>query len=513
MNCKSIFLLIIISLSLAKNVNAQSTIDIAESNTLIRLNVTANSENKYLLVLKPLIKNKFNSLEDKSFEMIEFSKEKFDVVTREMIAQLWEDEYKEIEKDSATSQEDFDKQNEGINNENLKIDIIKNRIHESLMLNYDKIKLQLEQGKLYKALNEDNELSQPLQLQYDTYLKKLSSIQSKIAMLKRVRHAYYYNDLCNNQEKKYDLSANPINEKAGGNNPTHTPVHIQSVDEKEKEMDEYIVQSANNVKQIDNDLDELLLKENLFKHELNRIDNQRHFNVHLIGDANVVSSFRDNSKSSNINGGFGLIANKAGFTEFIGIITVAQAFEDTTSDYGSSILVPGVRRFSLLTRYRTYSMFKYHKHDFISRIGFAIDVNVTPYKWIKDSGQSIKVIPIAINLMFPYTWVHQSKEGQDYAISTDIGLSLRSIAGAASNEQVKSYLGVNSLPSFRTYVGPVIGLNIKYNALRVQFHAPILISSNENRIQGLTNGQVYASIGIIANLTNDLSKVIKSNED
>jgi hypothetical protein len=350
-------------------------------------------------------------------------------------------------------------------------------------------------------------------LQYDTYLKKLSSIQSKIAMLKRVRQAHYCNDSCNNQEKKDDSNTNTGYKMANGNNPTHTPVHIQSVDEKEKEMDEYIVQSANNVKQIDNDLNDLLLKETLFKHELNRIDNQRHFNVHLIGDANVVSSFRDNSKSSNINAGFGLIANKAGFTEFIGVITVAQAYEDTTSDYGSSILVPGVRRFSLLTRYRTYSMFKYHKHDFISRIGFAVDVNVTPYKWIKDSQQSIKVIPIAINLMFPYTWVHQSKEGQDYAISTDIGLSLRSIAGAASNEQVKSYLGVNSLPSFRTYVGPVIGLNIKYNALRVQFHAPILISSNENRIQGLTNGQVYASIGIIANLTNDLSKVIKSNEE
>jgi hypothetical protein len=114
--------------------------------------------------------------------------------------------------------------------------------------------------------------------------------------------------------------------------------------------------------------------------------------------------------------------------------------------------------------------------------------------------------------MLPYTWVHQSKEGQDYAISTDIGLSMRSIAGAATNEDVMRFLNVNSLPRLRTYLGPVIGLNIKYNALRVQFHAPLLISSNENRIQGLTNGQVYASIGIIANLTNDLSKIIKPKE-
>ena len=513
MNIKGIILLVITIISLALNGYSQSTIDFAERNTLIRFKAMANAENKYVLTLNPIIKDKFTTLNEVSFEMIEFAEDNFKAVTKRMLEDLWDGQKKtELKiKDSLTSQEDFDKANEQIKNHNLTIDSIKDRIHRMLVQNYDKINLQLDQSKMYKALNEDNGLSQEVQTQYDTYLKKLSSIQNKIAMLKKVRYAYYHHDV-DNQDKTQDSMNIKYNRELAFVFPAQTPVNIKNVDEKEKEMDEYIVKSANNVKQIDNELNDLLLKETLFKHELNRIDNRRKFNVHLIGDANVVSSFRDNSNSSNINAGFGLLANKTGFTEFIGVVTVAQAYEDTTSDYGSSILVPGVRRFSLLTRYRTYSMFKYHKHDFISRIGFAIDVNVTPYKWVKEGSESIKVIPIAINLMLPYTWVHQSKEGQDYAISTDIGLSMRSIAGAATNEDVMRFLNVKSLPSLRTYLGPVIGLNIKYNALRVQFHAPLLISSNENRIQGLTNGQVYASIGIIANLTNDLSKIIKPKE-
>jgi hypothetical protein len=61
-------------------------------------------------------------------------------------------------------------------------------------------------------------------------------------------------------------------------------------------------------------------------------------------------------------------------------------------------------------------------------------------------------------------------------------------------------------------VGPILGLNIKYNALRAQFHAPMFFSKDQNRVKGLTNGQVFASIGILANLSGDIGKVIRGND-
>ena len=205
MNIKGIILLVITIISLALNGYSQSTIDFAERNTLIRFKAMANAENKYVLTLNPIIKDKFTTLNEVSFEMIEFAEDNFKAVTKRMLEDLWDGQKKtELKiKDSLTSQEDFDKANEQIKNHNLTIDSIKDRIHRMLVQNYDKINLQLDQSKMYKALNEDNGLSQAVQTQYDTYLERLSSIQNQIIMLKKVRNTYCHQDE-DNEERNQD---------------------------------------------------------------------------------------------------------------------------------------------------------------------------------------------------------------------------------------------------------------------------------------------------------------------
>jgi hypothetical protein len=254
-------------------------------------------------------------------------------------------------------------------------------------------------------------------------------------------------------------------------------------------------------------IDSLIEARKVIATEIRRINNRRKFLVSLIGNSNVVSSFKTIDRTE-INAGFGILAAKPGFAEFMGVITVAQAHDDLHSDnsfdFGQTVLVPGVRKFSLLTTYRTYSLFRYSSSLFLKKVGGGLDFNVTPYRWA-NATDTIRVVPYAMNALLPITWVLNVEPGRDFAISTDLGLTLRYIGGDASDNQIETFLGTQQ----RVYVGFLAGINIKYNALRAQFHAPFL--NGNSHVEGLTHGQVYASIGIVGNLVNDLAHIIKGN--
>jgi hypothetical protein len=256
-------------------------------------------------------------------------------------------------------------------------------------------------------------------------------------------------------------------------------------------------------------IDTLKVVKHVLKKEINRINGRRKFLVSLIGNANVVSSFKSIERSE-INAGFGVIANKPGFAEFVGVLTVAQANDEVNStnkfDFGQCLLVPGIRKFSLLTHYRTYSIFRNSPSQFAKKVGMGFDFNATPYRWISNT-DTAKVIPFAFNVIVPYTWILQAEPGKDFAISTEIGLTTRYIGGDATKEQLSAFLGSDK----RFYIGAIAGLNIKYNALRAQFHAPFLFG--KERVPGLTHGQVYASIGIVGSLINDITGVLKKKKE
>lgn len=238
--------------------------------------------------------------------------------------------------------------------------------------------------------------------------------------------------------------------------------------------------------------------------EIKDLKDYRKFQVSLVGSANVVSSFKI-AQQSQINGGFGVIVSKPNHIEFIGAFTISQANDTIVSigqsseGFGTSILIPGVRRFSLLTSYRQCQIFPTSYSNFFSKIGIAYNVNITPYNWairkVDNSSDSItaKLIPVAMDLMFPFNWVKIYKADQDISISTDIGLTGRYIMGNIGTEKIKQFLGKPNI----IYGGLIAGINIKYNGLRFQYHAPLLFGSH---VDGLTGGQAYASMTFIATI-------------
>jgi hypothetical protein len=255
-------------------------------------------------------------------------------------------------------------------------------------------------------------------------------------------------------------------------------------------------------------------KINSLKEEINVLSRKRKYEVSFIGNANVVTSFKV-ANQSQLGGGFGLMAYKPNRAEFIGVFTVSQANDTitgngtTNNDFAQSVLIPGVRRFSLFTTFRLNSLWPLAYNNITNKIGFIWNVNVTPYNWLiknssnQDSIQA-KALPISMDFMFPVHWVSIYEPGKDILISSDFGFTARYIAGDINTEKRAAFLGNNKA----FYAGLIAGLSIKYNGFRFQFHAPIIFGK---QVPGLTNGQAYASISIITKIFNDVGNVLDKN--
>lgn len=253
------------------------------------------------------------------------------------------------------------------------------------------------------------------------------------------------------------------------------------------------------------------IKAKELKEEINVLSRKRQYEVSFIGNANVVTSFKV-ANQSQLGGGFGLMAYKPNRAEFIGVFTVSQANDTITSngttnnDFAQSVLIPGVRRFSLFTTFRLNSLWPLAYNNIANKIGFIWNVNVTPYNWQinninnQDSIQA-KALPISMDIMFPFHWVSIYEPGKDILISSDFGFTARYIAGDINTEKRAAFLGNNKA----FYAGLIAGLSIKYNGFRFQFHAPIVFGK---QVPGLTNGQAYASISIITKIFNDVGNVL-----
>jgi len=245
---------------------------------------------------------------------------------------------------------------------------------------------------------------------------------------------------------------------------------------------------------------------NRLKRKISELKDFRQFQVSLIGNANVISSFKI-AQQAQINGGFGIIVSKPNHIEFIGTFTISQSSDTiasigkTSSDFGTSMLVPGVRKFSLLTSFRQRQLFPTSYSNFWRKIGIALNVNITPYNWAirktdnsaDSTALSAKPIPAAMDLMFPFSWVNIYREDQEVCISTDVGFTCRYLLGDINKEQRKQFLGRTN----NFYAGVIGGINIRYNGLRFQFHVPLLFGSH---VDGLTGGQAYASMSFVARI-------------
>jgi hypothetical protein len=232
-------------------------------------------------------------------------------------------------------------------------------------------------------------------------------------------------------------------------------------------------------------------------------------------------SLNNDSIKSNVTS-LGIHAVKANLFDFDADITFSQSDDIIKSAdrnvFGSSILVPGIRKFSLLTNYRKYHVFNRAAKPFFANIGSSLSINVTQVQWLysgNDSSlinknQPVRVIPLAVDFGLTYDWITITKDrsnvNEGVRISTDVGICSRTILGNLGQSKIilEKFLGSPRV----VYVGLYAGFNVKIQRITMFFNGVILpnygISFNGNglgrQVPGLTGGQLVSNLGFRADI-------------
>jgi hypothetical protein len=245
--------------------------------------------------------------------------------------------------------------------------------------------------------------------------------------------------------------------------------------------------------------------------------------VYLSGSAFsfLNKSLNNDSVKSNVSS-IGIHAIKANLYDFDADITFSQT-EDVIKSadrnvFGSSILVPGIRKFSLLTNYRNYGVFKRAARPFFSKLGFNISFNATQVQWqytgkdssLVNNNNPVRVVPLAFDAGLTYDWIIVSKDrnniNEGVRVSTDIGICNRAILGNLGQSflLLEKYLGSPKM----FYTGLYMGLNVKIQRITIFFNGVYIpnygISVNRiglgRPVPGLTGGQLVSNLGFRADI-------------
>lgn len=232
-------------------------------------------------------------------------------------------------------------------------------------------------------------------------------------------------------------------------------------------------------------------------------------------------SLNNDSIKSNVTS-LGIHAVKANLFDFDADITFSQSDDIIKSAdrnvFGSSILVPGIRKFSLLTNYRKYHVFNKAARPFFTNIGSSFSINVTQVQWLYNGNDSslinknqpVRVIPLAVDFGLTYDWITIAKDrsniNEGVRISTDVGICSRTILGNLGQSKIllDKFLGSPRI----VYVGLYAGFNVKIQRITMFFNGVILpnygISFNGKGlgrpVPGLTGGQLVSNLGFRADI-------------
>lgn len=173
--------------------------------------------------------------------------------------------------------------------------------------------------------------------------------------------------------------------------------------------------------------------------------------------------------------------------------------------FGSSILIPGIRKLSFLSNFRWLGLSglsPYSRNVILRKAGAGINFNITQLQWQYGKSDTIvKVIPVAFDAFLSYIWLRASRSrvniGRTTQISTDFGLVFRGVFGdAAQNpETLNTFLNSNKL----YYLGGMLGISIKIDKLTI-FYNGTYIPTRFEPVPGLTGGQIISSLGIRADV-------------
>ena len=232
-------------------------------------------------------------------------------------------------------------------------------------------------------------------------------------------------------------------------------------------------------------------------------------------------SLNNDSIKSNVTS-LGIHAVKANLFDFDADITFSQSDDIIKSAdrnvFGSSILVPGIRKFSLLTNYRKYHVFNKAARPFFANIGSSFSINVTQVQWLYNGNDSslinknqpVRVIPLAVDFGLTYDWITIAKDRSNVKegvrISTDVGICSRTILGNLGQSKIllEKFLGSPRVG----YIGLYAGFNVKIQRVTMFFNGVILpnygISFNGKGlgrpVPGLTGGQLVSNLGFRADI-------------
>lgn len=232
-------------------------------------------------------------------------------------------------------------------------------------------------------------------------------------------------------------------------------------------------------------------------------------------------SLNNDSIKSNVTS-LGIHAAKANLFDFDADITFSQSDDIIKSAdrnvFGSSILIPGIRKFSLLTNYRKYHLFNRAARPFFTNIGGSLSINATQVQWLYNGNDStlinknqpVRVIPLAVDFGLTYDWITIAKDrsnvNEGVRISTDVGICSRTILGNLGQSKIllEKFLGSPRV----VYIGLYAGFNVKIQRITMFFNGVILpnygISFNGKGlgrpVPGLTGGQLVSNLGFRADI-------------
>ncbi len=216
------------------------------------------------------------------------------------------------------------------------------------------------------------------------------------------------------------------------------------------------------------------------------------------GLANFVGS-QKNTHTTGATAALGFSVRNTEYQSITAIITVAET-RDTVksqkqSDFGTSLLVPGIRRFSLLVNYRNY--------EFLSknhRWGLGLFGNVTPMIWETNAPGndtvpvSKTVIPMNSEVYLSYIVMdNRTKKENPVWLSLDFGTSFRYLGGDKLTATERNYFLDQNV---NKWWGGFGGLDVHFNDSRAYFY----IAYNPHSTPGLSNIQAFAGITLSAKL-------------
>lgn len=229
--------------------------------------------------------------------------------------------------------------------------------------------------------------------------------------------------------------------------------------------------------------------------------------------ANALANY---STSTDLAGGataaLGAVIEWPSGRRFNALLTVSQSRDTVVSihplEFSRTILVPGLRRFGLMTIYR--ELYAIDKGPHGRGLGYGIFFNGASVNWktFRDTTAAgterdsvpvhARVTPVTVEAFLSWTLLRDEKA----RVTLDFGLSGKYLSTSMSDADARLFLGSTQ----DLFGGPMAGLDVRYGPLHAYVYANYVIQDKNGGIDGLTDLQLHGGISVAATLADTQKK-------